>query len=524
MISKIFSKAGVGKASLIIIVLTFIGNILGLLRDRTLAHFLGAGVLSDAYYFSFTIPDIILNIFVMGALGGIFIPIFIDSLHKSDEDARILGNTFLLIITVVVTLVCLLCFIFVPEILRTFTSGSQVWSAQEFETAVMLFRIMLLYPLIVGVSNTIGCILNAYHHFFSYAISTALYNIGITLSLLLLYPLMGIYASAVGVLIGFLMHLGVRLLELKYTPFRFGGSLNFKHSGLKKIFWLMPQRIVTLLSFYGVIMGFSIIALHMQEGANTIRTYAWNFQSVPINLFAISIATAALPLLSKYITQGELGKFKEVYSRMLSQILFFAIPSTVGMILLSTPIIGVVLGTGKFGTDSIAMTALSLSIFSLSIPFESVNHLYVRMFYAMKKVFIPTIASVLFAVATLSFTIFYGDTFGYLVFPIAWVIGAATQLLFSVIIYHIQHSLQGTLWGKLGIECLKISIATATMATFLIAISFLHLHHLYTVLLSVIVGGAVFLGASLLMRTETASYAGDFFKKKFIPVEKSGHG
>jgi len=520
MISKIFSKAGVGKASLIIMVLTLLGNVLGLFRDRALAHFLGVGALSDAYYLSFTVPDIILNIFVMGALGGVFIPIFVDSLHKSDEDARKLGNTFLLIITGVVTFMCGLCFIFVPDILHIFTKSSSTWSVEEFNTAVVLFRIMLVYPLLVGVSNTIGCILNAYHHFFSYAISTALYNVGITLSLIFLYPVMGIYAAAVGVLIGFSMHLIIRLIELRYTPFRFGGGFDFSHAGLKRIFMLMPQRIVTLFGFYGVIMGFSLMALQMQEGVNTIRIYAWNFQSMPINLFAISIATAALPLLSKYVTQKEEGKFKEVYGKMLSQILFFALPSTVAMIILSTPIIGAVLGTGKFDADSIAMTALSLCIFSLSIPLESVNHLYIRMFYAMKQVFIPTIASMLFAVVALVFCYLYGGTFGYLVFPVGWGLGSLVQLVFSICVYHMQNSLKGTLWGQLGIEFLKICMASLTMAFVLLAVKWFGLGDVYTVLLSVALGGATYLGVNLLIRTKTASEAGAFFKKKFLPVEE----
>ncbi len=515
MISRLFSKAGVGKASVVIIALTFLGSILGLFRDRALAHFLGAGVLSDAYYLSFTIPDIILNIFVMGALGGVFIPIFIDSLHTDEEEAKRLGSTFLLIISLVITVVCGICFFFVPDILHFFSSGSVMWSSEEFEIAVNLFRIMLIYPLLVGISNTIGGILNAYHHFFSYAASTALYNLGITLGLVVLYPYMGVYAAAAGVIIGFLMHLGIRLWELKYTSFRFTLHFDFSHAGLLRIFTLMPQRLVTLLAFYGVIFGFSILALHMEQGANTIRTYAWNFQSMPINLFAVSIATAALPMLSRHSTRGEMDKFVDVYGKSLSQILFFAIPSAVAMIIMAPSIIGLILGTGKFDTESITKTALSLSVFALSIPFESANHLYTRLFYAKKQVFIPTIAGVLFAIATLGFAYIAGPTFGYLVFPVAWVLGTLLQLLFVSGVYHMQTTISKDIWKMLAVESFKIAIASLTMASILYAIYWLHLGNILTVTFSVILGGAVYMGMHVLVRSQTVREALGFLYKRF---------
>src|SRR3989338_7955874 len=216
-INYIINRKTFFKGSTILVVTTIISYILGLFRDRILAQTFGASHALDAYNAAFTIPDLLLNIFVAGALSAAFVPIFTDLETNGDIDKRsqfinsVLNGSLLILLIAGV-----LGFIFAPMIGR----------AYDFEPAtrdsfVTLMRILLASPIIFAISNTLGSILVGKERFFWFGISAALYNLGIIMVALWLTPHFGIYGVAIGALIGALLHLLSRIIGLWKFHFKY---------------------------------------------------------------------------------------------------------------------------------------------------------------------------------------------------------------------------------------------------------------------------------------------------------------
>ncbi len=455
-----FQKMSSRKASITIALTTFVSYGVGLFRDKILAFYFGTSTLSDIYNSAFIVPDIILNGVILGALSGVFIPIFMSAMAKGEDEANQLGSVFIILMSGAVVLFSLLGIIFAPMLSGLLLPHGS--AETTLQTLTNMMRIMLIYPLFVGLSNTFGSILQSYHHFFSYGLSAIFYNVGIIGGIVLLHDSLGIYSAGVGVIAGFLFHMLIRLYEMKYIPFHFTWTFDFKNPYLLQILKTMPPRVLTLLSTYIVLLATSIVGFSLTEGAIAGSTYARNFQSFAISIFGISVATAVLPSLSGFFISGEVQEFKSAIERSIRDILYFTIPSCVGLAVISIPLITFILGGGTFNQNSIFLTSTLLVVYTLSIPFESVMHVFSRVFYAKKKIGIPTIASIAFMLTSLSVLFLCKDVLGVWVLAWAWVIGTVMQSCILIIAY-IFHTKGRTFTNKFYVEMMKVCFSSVVM-------------------------------------------------------------
>jgi len=310
-----------------------------------------------------------------------------------------LANTFLTVMGACVILMSTLSWIWADALVPFFLPKTV--DAKTLETTIGLTRIMLVYPILLTLSNTFGSILNGYHRFGSYALSSILYNLGIIIGVACFAQSLGIYATSIGVVFGFFLHMLIRFIELKATTYRLHFSWKPNLKGLHKILWLMLPRTLTLMVLLFVLREFSIVGQSITGGGYAAATFARNFQSFSISVFGVAIATASLPTLSILIAKKDVHGYAERLAETLRTMLFFTLPATVGTYLLATPLIQTFLGGGAFNQNDVVMTSILLTLFVVSIPFESIMHLYSRAFYANQQVIVPTIASILFGIGTI---------------------------------------------------------------------------------------------------------------------------
>lgn len=500
MIKRLLSPKGIGAGSIIISVTTILSYILGLLRDRVFAQYFGTTIYTDAYQSAFIIPDIILNICVVGALSGVFIPMFIDALHESQEEADDLADTFITVMGLVLIIASAISYILLPWLLPLVIPANA--PAEGVEAAMALSKVMLIFPFLVGLSNTFGAILQSYHRFLSYGIASILYNLGIMVGIVLFAGSMGVVSAGVGVVIGFALHMLIRLLELHLTPFRYRPRWKVNNARFKKILVLMWPRVVTLVTLVIVLREFSFVGYSLPEGSNTAAAMARNFQSFAISVFGVAVATAALPALSKKAAAKDEEGFGNTLYQTVTQTLTFALPSAIGLAFVAEAMISVIIKGGAFNERSLAMTSTLLVLFTLSIPFESLMHVYSRAFYAWKRVWIPTLASVVFAVVTIAFVEVTKAQLGVMSFAIGWTLGTSLQGLILILWMHMVHKHSNPSFAKFPLFFIKLLGINLTMAAVLYALQLLHLGHLYELVLSIVVGGGVYLLLGALLKLE----------------------
>ena len=144
-ILRIFSKEfhSINQAALLLGLFAFLSQILGLFRDRAIAHFIGPSSDLDAYYAAFRIPDLIFVSIASLVSITVLIPFIVNKMsgEKMNEEANKLLSDIFTVFFFVIFLVSLIVFLLMPHIVPFIAPGF----SDEMQIKVIDFsRIMLL--------------------------------------------------------------------------------------------------------------------------------------------------------------------------------------------------------------------------------------------------------------------------------------------------------------------------------------------------------------------------------------------
>jgi putative peptidoglycan lipid II flippase len=392
MWSKIWHKINntVAGGAILIACFSFLSKVLGLFRERLIAHNFGASEISDIYYAAFRLPDLIFNTLVLGALTSAFIPVFQKIWHKNKEEGLILANSVLNFFLLIVGGLVIIALIFTPQIMSVLTPGFSEW---QLIKVAQLTRIMLLAILFFVASNVIGGILNSWKKFFSFSLAASFYNIGIIFGIIFLWPVMGLTGLAWGVFVGAALHLLVQLPEVIKHGWHYQFKLRFSYP-FKKILRLMLPRTMGLAAGQINLVIITLVASTLSAGSIAVFHLANNLQSLPISLFAISLAIAVFPTFTQAVNQEDKTLFARHFSASLRRILFLLVPLSVFILILRAQIVRLILGTGAFDWSNTYYTAQTLGFFALSIFAQGLIPLLARSFYAFEDTKTPMLISV----------------------------------------------------------------------------------------------------------------------------------
>ncbi len=382
-ILRIFTKEyrNINQAALLLGFFAFLSQVLALFRDRSIAHFIGPSATLDAYYAAFRVPDLIFICIASLASITVIIPFLVarmDGEKVTTEARKYLSDVFTVFLGTMI-IVSLAAFVLMPYLATFIAPGfTPVYQAK----VVMLSRIMLLSPILMGLSNLFGTVTQLFRKFFIYSLSPIFYNIGIITGVLFLYPIFGIYGLAMGVAFGALMHFSVQALashSVGFTP-KLSFAINFKD--IKKVALTSLPR--TLGLAFNNISLICIIALasFLKSGSISIFNFSFNLQSVPLNIIGISYAVAAFPTLAKSISLGKMDEFRKHLKSAARAIVFWSLPVIFLFIVVRAQIVRVILGSGSFSWDNTRLVAASLAVFSISIVAQGMITLLSRSYYA----------------------------------------------------------------------------------------------------------------------------------------------
>lgn len=380
------------KSTTIISLSTVLSRILGFIRIMIIARFLGTGMLADAFFAGFGIPNMLRRLMGEGSLSAGLVPVFTESLEKNTkEDTNLLMSSFLWLVLITSILIAIIVIIFAPFLVRIIVPGF-ISSPEKLELTIKITRWLVPYLIFVGVSScTIG-MLHSYKHFFIPAISSAVFNLGFIISSLYLgiifnQPLKGII---IGVLLGGFMQVLIQWPMLVNLGFKIKFVL--WHQSIKRILKIIGPAIFALAVMEINIAITKIFASSESlagKGAISILFYANRLLELPMGIFAVAISTAILPTLSSQFIEGDIEKVKLTIVNAFRYSLFIVIPATVGLIVLRVPIIRLLFERGAFGPNATHDTALALVFYSLGILGYVGVKIIIPVFYSLKDTFTP---------------------------------------------------------------------------------------------------------------------------------------
>lgn len=408
----------INQAAIILGFFTLVSQVLALVRDRSFAHYLGPSEGLDIYYAAFKIPDFLFVSVASLASITVLLPFLVEKigiredgeLNGGSESARKFISDVYTVFLLVMIVVSVLVFFFMPTLSKLIAPG---FTANELKELVSISRIMLLSPILLGLSNLFGSVTQMFKKFFVFAISPVFYNLGIIFGVIFLYPILGIKGLALGVILGAFLHLMIQFPVLAREKFLPKISFNIDWIQIKKVTQLSLPRTLGL-SLNSLALLFIIaIASKMGEGSISIFQFAINFQNVPLGIIGVSYSVAAFPTLARYFSGDNMKGFVEYIGSAARQIIFWSMPVMFLFIVLRAQIIRVILGTGSFSWDDTRLTAAALALFSISIVGQSLILLFTRGFYASGNTKRPLLINLFSSVFTVVFCFIFVYLFNY---------------------------------------------------------------------------------------------------------------
>lgn len=387
------------SAAAVIGFLSLISALLGLVKVRLYAGVVGVGTDFDTFVAAFKLPDFIYSLVVLGSLNAAFIPIFSEFIARNEKSlAWKFVSNILNLALIFFALSSFLIFLLAEPLSTLVAAG---FPPSQTQILINLMRIMLLSPILLGVSSFVSGSIQSFKRFWVPFLAPVAYNLGGILGVVFLYQPLGVYGLAWGVVLGSFLHLLIQLPLLKHLGFSYTPLVNLHDQLLRKTLALSFPRVLALASDQIKALLVINLASLLQSGSISILRFAESIFTVPLTIIGVSLAQAALPTLSQEEAKGDLTNFKKILTSSLTQILFLIAPISVVLIFLKIPVVRLVLGVGIFDWTATTSVAWVLALLAISLPASAVSHFLIRAFYALKDTKTPVVASVLSVIVSL---------------------------------------------------------------------------------------------------------------------------
>ncbi len=376
---------GLHQAAYLLASLTLASQLLALVRDRLFAHQFGAGEMLDLYYAAFRVPDLVFALVASLVSAYVLIPRISGG---TPSESRTLISQAASFLFVAGGILCAALAIATPSVLSLmYPVLMQGAHAGEF---VLLTRLLLLQPIILGLSGIATSVTQVKRRFALFALSPVLYNLGIIGGTLFLYPVYGLVGVGMGVVAGALLHLLIHL------PVLAGAGLFPLPSVPKpRVIWSvmkdsLPRSLALGMGAF-VTLALTILAARTGEGGVSVFTFASNLEAVPLSLVGAAYATAAFPVLAEHHRKKQGVAYRDTVSAAARHIIFWSTIIMVLTIVLRAHIVRIVLGTGAFSWNDTRLTAAILGILIVALAAQGLILLCARAFYAAQRSWNPLI-------------------------------------------------------------------------------------------------------------------------------------
>lgn len=346
-----------------------LSRILGLIRDIVISRYFGSSEFADAFFVAFRIPNFLRRLFAEGAFSQAFVPVLSEYKEKKttvqvreliDHVAGTLGLILLVVSVIGILTAPLIIYIFAPGFYN---------NPEKLRLAGHMLQITFPYLLFISLTAFAAAIMNTYSYFALASFTPTLLNVSLIGATLLLTPWLSppVFALAWGVVIAGVSQF---LLQLPFL-YRIGllprPRWGWHHSGVRKILQLMiPTLFGVSVSQISLLLD-SIIASFLQTGSISWLYYSERIAELPLGVFGVAIGSVILPSLSRYHTTADKESFSKTLSWAIRLVLVISIPASVGLFILSEPLLATLFHHGVMTGKDILMAGKSLRAFSLGL-------------------------------------------------------------------------------------------------------------------------------------------------------------
>ena len=440
---------------------TMVSRILGFVRDILLARVLGAGMLADAFFVAFKLPNFFRRMFAEGTLTVALVPVLSDQRQSGEAAAHSFLNALATLLLLILTLFTLLGIVLMPWLLYLFAPGFAD-EADRWTMALQLARWMFPYLAMISLAALAWAVLNTYKHFAVPAASPALLNVAIIFAAVVLAPSFEnpAIALAIGVLLGGALQLMIQFPALKRIGWVPRISFDFRQPAIIETLQLFGPAVLAIAAVQINILVGTILATLLDTGAVSYLYYSDRIVQLPLALFGIAMSTALLPALSGHFSRGDRKQALDDLRAGFAWLSWITMPAVAGALYLAEPIVVTLFERGAFSHADAIATAQTLQAYAIGLIAFCWVKLLAAACYAQKDAKAPMRYAALSVAVNIALAVILMQFYAYVGLALA------TSLAAFVNAFMLNRRLSQTYGSLLNADVIK-RLITALLASML---------------------------------------------------------
>lgn len=421
-----YKMSRVGNIAINFVIATLIAKILGFVREISLTTVYGAGAVTDAYIISSNIPLILFSV-IGSALCTIFIPLYCNIEQKSGKDKALkFSNNICNILIILSILLSIVGVVFSNQLIKLFAMD---FSGEKLKLSNDFIKVMVPGVIFISISNIMICWLQIKEKFIIPALITIPYNIIIIISIFISSKT-STQILGIGFLVATISQV-IFILPFSYkNQYKYIPYIDLKDENIKKMIKMIIPVFIGVCAYQINIIVDKSLASTMGNGIITVLNSANRLNDFIKGIFIVSVTSIVYPILSKLFSEGDMDKFKITITRSINIVVVVIVPITVGVIVLSDPIVRIVFERGNFDQQATSLTSLALIFYSLGLLADGLMMIFDKIFYALGDTKTPMKSGVLSVAVNIILNLILIKVMGYSGLALATSIAALVGTLF----------------------------------------------------------------------------------------------
>ena len=498
--------------TLLLIILNLVGKIFSFVREMIFSFTYGTGDITDAFNTSTTAATLIFSV-ITYALSKTYIPTYNEVIKAGDEKSGdYFTNRLLDFMLFLTTFLMIIGLVFAPFIVKLFAAG---YSGEKLELASLFMRavILTIYP------NVYAAIFSAYLQikgdFLTPALPLVIMNIILALTILLSKG--NVIIMAVGIFLAYLLQFAMFPASIKKAGFK-REKIDLKlDPNVKKLIILSLPTIFTMAAVYiSTIVDQSFASMVAPNGGVSIVNYALKILRIVSSTFIIPFQITAYPIIGKLVADGDIKGMKDLTGKTLIKIMILFIPSIIGLMVLSEPIITFVYYRGEFTYQDMIATSQVLFYYSLYLIGPALVDVLYLSFFSHQNTKIPTIISFVQLGINIILDFVLSRAYGLVGLALATTISQFAAVIMAFIAYY-------KYFGKLDFPLILKNIGKIAIAAGIMGVASRFFFNLRPsnlwLLVTIAFAGLIYLGLVYILKVDEFDQILDAFKSKRKKLE-----
>lgn len=410
------------RAASLLMIPALLTKITGLLFQLLTSTQLGSSRALSEFLFANSLPQLLADVLLTGAISTLVIPIFIQSKDEQGQESFIkFYNTIVNLMLGIFAIISVIVIIFAPQIFPLVLE--YVVRPEPSELAqvnvpqiIDMLRVLMIPQFILGASVFVSAGLNVYNRLFLPQLAPLFYNVGRIFSVLIILPMTDLspWALVAGVIIGSVLHLIIQIPLARMLGLKWQLYIDFDSKYLRKflrVAW--PRLIAYSADTIGstvttlIIAGYQVIFLPVMFYTNSL------IYIVP-GVIGYAFSVASFATISRYYQKQQYDEINDIIRKIINQILFLSIPVVLTLVILRLPVVRLVFGSlpgTEFDRTDTRMVAWALMFAGIGIIFSASRSYLYRLFYAAQNTSIPMIISMVSLGLNIVLTILFANLF-----------------------------------------------------------------------------------------------------------------